>query len=87
MENEGCKFCKGEKEKIYTQTGYTKKGNTKYGYKEITRYPDFDDTCGLRIIAGILHIDYTAYSLDSSFYDEIKINYCPFCGRKLDENN
>lgn len=29
-------------------------------------------------------IDYTAYSCDSDFYNEgIKINYCPFCGKKL----
>lgn len=28
-------------------------------------------------------IDYDAYSCDSSFNIDVKINYCPMCGRKL----
>lgn len=32
---------------------------------------------------GILILDYDAYSCDSSFNEEIKINFCPMCGKKL----
>ena len=36
------------------------------------------------IIKGdILDLSYSAYSCDSSFYEEIKINFCPMCGKKL----
>jgi hypothetical protein len=39
------------------------------------------------IIKNILSIDYDAYSSDSSFEEELEINYCPICGRKLEEGD
>lgn len=32
---------------------------------------------------GKLIMSYDAYSIDSSFYEEVKINYCPICGESL----
>lgn len=32
-----------------------------------------------------LVIDYNAYSCDSDLYEEVKINFCPMCGRDLRE--
>ena len=37
----------------------------------------------LKIEGNKLIADYDAYSTDSSFSEEIQINYCPMCGRKL----
>lgn len=31
----------------------------------------------------MLCVDYSAYSGDSSFYEELEIEYCPKCGKKL----
>lgn len=83
----GCKFCKGEKKKVWKQIGFTRKGGEKYGYVEIVEHPSFGETCDLRICGDKLCIDYNAYSTDSSFNDEIKINFCPMCGRKLSNKN
>lgn len=33
-----------------------------------------------------LNVEYDAYSVDSSFDGDFHINYCPMCGRKLEEN-
>lgn len=30
-----------------------------------------------------VEFNYKAYSCDSSFHNELKIKFCPFCGRKL----
>jgi hypothetical protein len=35
----------------------------------------------------MLEIGYDAYSIDSSFCEHIRINYCPMCGKQLDETN
>lgn len=32
---------------------------------------------------GSIYVNYSAYSNDSSFEEQIKINYCPMCGKKL----
>lgn len=32
---------------------------------------------------NILNLSYNAYSVDSSFYEDIEINFCPMCGKKL----
>ena len=32
-----------------------------------------------------MYLDYNAYSLDSSFEEIVKINFCPMCGRELKE--
>lgn len=32
-----------------------------------------------------LNVEYDAYSVDSSFDIDIRISYCPMCGRKLEE--
>lgn len=82
-----CKFCEGEKKKVWKQIGFTKKGGQKYGYAEIVEHSSFSETCDLRIYGDKLCIDYNAYSTDSSFNDEIKINFCPICGRKLPDKN
>lgn len=82
-DNSGCKFCKGELVKEWGCLGRSRKGHLKYGYKESVKPVDFGETCDLTITDKTLHIDYNAYSCDSSFNDEIMINYCPFCGRKL----
>lgn len=78
-----CKFCNGVKKNVYKQIGYTRKGNAKYGYAEVTEYPDFGETCKLTIRGNHLCVDYAAYSCDSSFNDSIEIKFCPMCGRKL----
>ena len=36
------------------------------------------------ILGNILSIKYDAYSCDSSFDREYRINYCPMCGEKLE---
>jgi hypothetical protein len=33
-----------------------------------------------------LHLHYDAFSCDSSFFEKVSINFCPSCGRKLNEN-
>jgi hypothetical protein len=35
------------------------------------------------ITGNNLNMGYSAYSCDSSFEDDITINFCMFCGRKL----
>lgn len=37
------------------------------------------------IIKDTLEFNYNAYSVDSSFNDEIKINFCPMCGSILNK--
>ena len=39
----------------------------------------------IEIKQAILMLSYDAYSCDSSFYEEILINYCPCCGEKLND--
>ncbi len=42
--------------------------------------------CGwvdVQIIGKTLDLKYDAFSVDSSFDTEIKIKYCPMCGRRL----
>jgi hypothetical protein len=41
------------------------------------------DWVGAKIRGSALELDYSAYSVDSSFEDELKINYCPMCGRLI----
>jgi hypothetical protein len=84
-DNNGCKFCKGELIKEWGCLGRSRKGRLKYGYKERVKPVDFGETCDLTIYGRTLHVDYDAYSCDSSFNDEIAINFCPMCGRKLNE--
>lgn len=82
-DNSGCKFCKGELVKEWGCLGRSRKGHLKYGYKEIVKPVDFGETCDLTITDKTLHVDYDAYSCDSSFNDEITINFCPMCGKRL----
>lgn len=84
-DSNGCKFCKGESVTEWGCLGRSRKGRLKYGYKEIVEPVDFGNTCSLTITGTTLNVDYNAYSADSSFYDEIAINFCPMCGRKLNE--
>ena len=84
-DSNGCKFCKGESVTEWGCLGRSRKGRLKYGYKEIVEPEDFGNTCSLTITGTTLNVDYNAYSTDSSFYDEIAINFCPMCGRKLNE--
>lgn len=79
----GCKFCQGETVKEWGCLGRSRKGYLKYGYKESVKPIDFGETCDLTITGRTLHVDYNAYSCDSSFNDEIAINFCPMCGKKL----
>lgn len=44
---------------------------------------DFGKSCDLTIVDDTLHIDYNAQLSRYSFSDEITINFCPMCGRKL----
>lgn len=78
-----CKFCKGEKVEERQCIGYSRKGNPQYEYVKAAKPVDFGDTCDLTIVGNILHVDYDAYSCDSSFRNEIAIKYCPMCGKKL----
>lgn len=79
----GCKYCEGENIKEYKCIGCSRKGNLKYGYEESVKSVNFGETCNLEIVGKTLHIDYSAYSCDSSFNDEITINFCPMCGKRL----
>ena len=83
--SKGCKFCQGEAVKEWGCLGRSRKGRLKYGYKEVVEPVDFGETCSLTITGKTLNVDYNEYSCDSSFYDEIAINFCPMCGRKLNE--
>jgi hypothetical protein len=38
------------------------------------------------IKGNVLHFEYDAYSTDSSFSEEVKINFCPMCGKALKTN-
>jgi hypothetical protein len=35
------------------------------------------------IIGNVIDMDYSAYSVDSSFHEQWEINYCPMCGKEL----
>ncbi|ANY29302.1 hypothetical protein [Bacillus phage PK16] len=39
----------------------------------------------IRVVGNKLNLDYAAYSCDSSFEEDVKINFCPMCGQKLVE--
>ena len=58
--------------------------------KELVDFNDGDWRFGgspeIKIIGSCLDVNYDAYSGDSSFEREYKINYCPMCGRKLSES-
>lgn len=41
------------------------------------------DWVSMRISGDSLIIEYDAYSVDSSFSESIKINFCMMCGKKL----
>lgn len=41
------------------------------------------DCLRIQIVDNNLEIGYDAYSTDSSFGTEVKINYCMMCGKKL----
>jgi hypothetical protein len=43
----------------------------------------FDYVCS-RIVNNVIELEYDAYSVDSSFNVSLEIEYCPFCGKKLD---
>ncbi len=66
-DNSGCKFCKSELVKEWGCLGHSRKGRLKYGYKESVKPVDFGETCDLTITGRTLHVDYNAYSCDSSF--------------------
>lgn len=82
-----CKYCEGEKVKEWGCIGYSRKGHPKHGYVESTKPVDFGETCTLTIVGNILHVDYDAYSCDSSFNNKITIDFCPMCGKKLEKTN
>jgi len=44
---------------------------------------DIAEIVWMVIRGDMLVIEYCAYSADSDFEENIKINYCPFCGRNL----
>lgn len=47
---------------------------------------DKSNVISIEINVNGMNIDYSAYSTDSSFSDEIiPINFCPFCGNKLSD--
>lgn len=87
IDDKECKFCKGESVKEWACLGRSRSGGLKFGCKEIVNHMDFGKSCSLKIIGETLSIYYNAYSCDSSFYDEIKIKFCPFCGRRLNNLN
>lgn len=82
-ETNGCKYCMGEIKQEYKMVGYSRKGRPKYENVDVRKPIDFGDSCKMTISANLLRMDYDAYSCDSSFLNEILINYCPFCGRRL----
>jgi hypothetical protein len=44
---------------------------------------DGETMLGAIIKGDKLHLEYDAYSCDSSFKEEITLKYCPECGEKL----
>lgn len=68
-----CDFC--EKKKV--DIGFIKKKEHKND--------SFFDSVSVVIKNDQLIIDYNAYSSDSDLYEEVKINFCPMCGRDLRE--
>ena len=82
-ETKGCKYCMGEIKQEYKMVGYSRSGRPKYKNVDVRKPIDFGDSCNMTINANLLRMDYDAYSCDSSFLNEILINYCPFCGRRL----
>ncbi|QFP93474.1 UNVERIFIED_ORG: hypothetical protein Xoosp15_209 [Xanthomonas phage Xoo-sp15] len=43
------------------------------------------DWLELRVEGNKLNMYYQAYSGDSSFEEDVKINFCPMCGQELTE--
>lgn len=78
-----CKWCEKEEITKYEVIGRSRKGKQKWGDKKYFVSNAFMSCPNMRIEDSKLIVDYDAYSCDSSFYEEVKINYCPFCGRKL----
>lgn len=53
---------------------------------EIESHDDYPTVYLVTQIKGrALNVEYNAYSIDSSFGADFHINYCPMCGRKLEE--
>ncbi|MFV0587528.1 hypothetical protein [Bacteroides reticulotermitis] len=79
-----CKWCEKQEVTKYEVIGTSKRGNYKWGNNKSLRSIPFCSDPDMKIEGNNLIIDYNAYSCDSSFHESIEINYCPFCGRKLD---
>lgn len=81
-----CQYC--EKEKIVERAivGRKKNGQLKWGDVDRFITTPFCSNPEMTIHEGLLSVDYNAYSTDSSFYEDFIINYCPFCGRKLNND-
>ena len=78
---------KYEKRKVLVNTSWDDANwhhNTGYGEQKGSIMDVELDTRSNEILFG-----YNAYSCDSSFDSKLKINFCPFCGNKLNnhENN
>jgi hypothetical protein len=81
MNKSNCKYCNPGVKTIRLATG---KRKSPYIDKEIEDYFNFGQGgLEMTIVKNILKIGYDAYSCDSSFDEELEINYCPFCGRNL----
>lgn len=91
-----CKFCETSSERVLV-TKRSRKGRCYSDYEERIVNPKLNDAEwtsndeeGFSIMDTELDVEkkklmffYNAYSCDSSFSSELKIEYCPFCGRKL----
>jgi len=69
-----CKYCEGEEEEISSRTEFAKKSDCGYAGFEVYVIPE----------ESVLHIACAPDTHEIVFEEkDVKINYCPMCGRKL----
>jgi len=61
--------------------------NCKYSDKQIKTYPDGqtweDENTRVEIINGKMEVTLNLGDYEAEGFEEIEINYCPFCGEKV----
>ena len=81
-EKEPCEYCQNRCKPILETETY----NTEYYWEEVTKLRYYSITLGVFIDKGhlrLVDVDQTN-CLDSG--ESIKINFCPFCGNKIEES-